>query len=795
MKEKFLFFILLFSFVCINANAINCTDSLAKLNSLDQRNIILIKSLKSLNPDEVVSNDIMNRVLSLLEYNLYFKRKTQEEISSLVSHYLNKKLDKEKKLEIKKLIKNKENILNLTLDYSQTKSVLEKLSFEKQLTKSKIDSIINLDDLKSIFEETGALLTQGSNLRHIEDFKQSIIKIKSQSESLSNSEIDKLLELIGEGDSVNILDDIIDAYTQNGNINDSINTMSAALNINPKYLYSKLRYKIDMIVSKPYRYSINFVRSLLEESGSFWRNYISGQEVGWEKFRWQYISGLFQYGEIKGSFGHPKFPKWIEVMKGDPSLKVKRLKSIRESKISIGHDLVLPSKKKIKINKFFISPMINISGMSFPQLSAESHITLLATQINLAKKKGIDIFVNSGEGGPNFHLALLNGDKELLTREVISWGLESGDLKPDSLKLEEVRVRIEEIMNLRNTVISDEDLKYSKIVGQFGTALNGIRSADGQRVDFDKLKKIASHPNYVMTQFKLAQAAKEGSKVDSSKLDPIVAKMRGINLSKKISSPVVLEDFTNKELNNLVIATKMTTHKPVSLKLTLGNLKFDYERLKYLRDHGGLPDHIQIDGATSTFSGGSGNAPVGASGSLQIDHAVIALDTMLKKLGVRQKVYIEASGGVTFGADSVANMKYGANGVSGARFWMGAALGCARVRKCANGMCPYGIAAKNSIYAKGLAPINFVDKATEAGRAWYDQATDKMADLGVSHPSEIVSKHGLNVQDPSVQQLVKINNVEGNQVFLINYQRPYIYEFLSPIMSEEEINYYVFGKE
>lgn len=746
-------------------------------------------------PDEFVVPDSMREQLNaLLIENIYHKNLLNHRYADLLSQLIG--ASGTKKIELENQLRSLEASLENFSSSKQVKDIYDALASKQVLKKSDLKDELSSDLINALNEEN-RYLKQGLGLPENvkDDLSEALIKIKEQSTIFSHSMIEEIeSSILGDELGEQTINQAAEIFARTGNEQEAANYVASAFNLNPKYLYVKAKYNVSKtFAQKVYRPTLDFFRHMLEHGGEMWRKYISKQEISKELQRWKFVEDLHEKGKIGGSFGHVIHPGFVDVL-GAEAPSAAKIQNIQRTRNKIGRDYIASNGKRVEIQSLEVSPMMNVSGMSFPQLSAESHITLLATQAKLAKQKGIDITVNTGEGGPMFHLALLDGDVEKLKREVIYWGLQTGDLKPGSIDYQKVVVRIEEIMNLRNQVLDKDTVKNSKIVAQFGTALNGIRSEDGFVVDFDKLKAIGEHPNVGMIQFKLDQAAKRGSKVDMNKVDAITAAMRRIDRTKGVQSPKTIEEFSNEELAKLITSTRLITKKPVSIKIAPGDLNFALERMKYLRDHNALPDHIQVDGSTTTFSPGSGNAPFGASVSMTTQNSVIAMDAIMKKLGVRNQVHIEASGGVIYPQDAVEMMVLGADNISSSRFYMGASLGCGRVRACANGSCPYGIAASNSIFAKGLDPAMRSDKGLAAAAEWHNYYVDKIAEMGVDDWTKIRQTHGLHVTDPTVLQRIKKRDNNGEQVFIKTYYRNYIYELLSPIMTKAEIDSLVLGE-
>jgi len=533
-------------------------------------------------------------------------------------------------------------------------------------------------------------------------------------------------------------------------------------------------------------------REAMNEAGAIWRKYISGREVDKHNFRWGVIEKLHHDGDFRGSLGHPLYDGMPEIM--SPLIyRAGAAARIREQTATIGRDAWIAGQK-VEVAKVHLSPMMGVSGMSFPQLSAQSHLSLIYIHLKLAKELGVRTLDNTGEGGPGLHLALLEGDRDRALKYLVDWNRANGQFKEGSLAEAKLVHFIDQLMAKRDQLFkefSPEDLKKAQIVAQFGSALNGIRGEDS-RVDFDKLRAIGDSPYVAMIQYKLKQAAKRGARVDSRKIDDMVAALREIRRGQPAKSPEINPDFSSYEdIAALLLATKAVTRKPTSLKFGVGDVADLLDFLTYLRDQGALPDHIQIDGRGDDFSPGSGNAPPGANTSLPSNEAVIAVDAILKKLGARDQVFVEATGDVFLPADGVEKLALGADGLSGARVWMNMGLGCAKVKACANGNCPYGIASRSdSLVGLSLDPAKIAPKGFTAGSNWFKTYTQTLAEAGLSDWRQARRELGL----ASGSRAIRVK--DGPRMWTLDhvYSPEYVENVLRGALTPEEVRRYVFGR-
>jgi len=540
----------------------------------------------------------------------------------------------------------------------------------------------------------------------------------------------------------------------------------------------KVGYEVRRLAAKPYRGGLAAFQWAAEHGGKIWRKYVSGQEMDAHTFRWHVIEKLHKEGDFRGSFGHPVHEGAVEVM-SPVIFPAQAAADIKGQNIALG-DAEL-------------GPMISISGMSFPQLSAQSHLSLLYAHLKLAKD-GVRQLYNTGEGGPRLHLGLLEGDASKIVDEIVEWNVSNGQFKLGSWKEAKAVLFVRELMKARDKVFagfSAADLAKAQIVAQFGSALNGIR-APGNTVDWAKLEAVAKSPFVAMVQFKLKQAAKRGAKVDPRKVDDIVAAFRDTPRDKPFKSPELNPQMDSYEhVAALVRRTRELSGKPVSLKFGVGDPQDLYAFLAFLRDADALPEHLQIDGRGEGFSPGSGNAPSGANTSLPLNEAVLVTDAILKKLGVRDRVLLDATGDILWPVDAVEKLALGADCVSSGRGWMGMGLGCAMVTECAKGKCPYGIAAKSdSFVGLALDPSKVGPMGAAAAANWHKTFAQTLAEAGVKDWREFRKVRGLASGSGIVRKKQGLLMKALDRIYTPDYAA----DLLRGVLTREEVDRLVFGR-
>jgi glutamate synthase domain-containing protein 2 len=549
-----------------------------------------------------------------------------------------------------------------------------------------------------------------------------------------------------------------------------------------------------MFARRAYRPGLDAGRDLMEHVGSIARKYVLARDPDSFNQRWMALEHLHKGGHFTGAFGHAVHAGTPEVMSKLIAGRVE-VQALESQVKRIGRDLTMPDGSVLAVKPAEISLAIGVSGMSFPQLSAPSVLALLYAHVRMAKE-GVRFLLNTGEGGPNFHLALLRGDEEALRNEVIAWGMKTGEIEAGSNTHARVEEFIRRLMRERDKLFGDlspEDVEKAQLVAQFGTALNGIRGADG-RIDFRKLSDLGESPHVAMVEYKLKQAAKRGSRVDVTKMEHITAAMREVGSKERVKSPTISPEMESYEdIATLVIATKVATKKPVSLKFAVGDVENIYEFLEYLARMDALPDHMQIDGSGGSISPGTGNAPpTGAAGnsSLAAREAMIAVDSILKHLGVRDEVHISVAGEMMMPTDAVEAMALGADGVMGARTWMAMGLGCAKVGACNTGACPYGIASKSgSVFADSLDPSVIGPKAFDAGMEWRNHLLVSMNETGAMDWRSFRKTHGLHARHTTL----RIRDGETQVNLRDYYGEEKTRSILGDIMTPQEIDRVVYS--
>lgn len=310
------------------------------------------------------------------------------------------------------------------------------------------------------------------------------------------------------------------------------------------------------------------------------------------------------------------------------------------------------------------------------------------------------------------------------------------------------------------------------LVFQIGTAKYGVRSADG-RLDDDKLRAVADHPQVKMFEIKLSQGAKpgKGGILPGIKVTPEIARIRGIPVGQDSLSPNRHPEIDNNhELLDFIHHVRQVSGKPTGIKLVVGAYGWLERLCEEIHQRGvaSAPDFITIDSA----DGGSGAAPMPLMDDvgLPVRESLPMVVDILTRYGLREHIRVIASGKLITPTGVAWALCAGADFVASARGFM-FALGCIQALKCNRNTCPTGITTHNPRLQRGLDPDekalhikHFVDKV-HYGVGLIAHA------CGVTHPRALQRMHCRIVQaDGSSRPLDELYPLPA---VLPDYQSPH----------------------
>ncbi|MFN2310042.1 MAG: FMN-binding glutamate synthase family protein [Gammaproteobacteria bacterium] len=285
------------------------------------------------------------------------------------------------------------------------------------------------------------------------------------------------------------------------------------------------------------------------------------------------------------------------------------------------------------------------------------------------------------------------------------------------------------------------------LVFQIGTAKYGVRDAQG-RLDDEKLRAVAAHPQVRMFELKLSQGAKpgKGGILPGAKVTAEIARIRGIPVHVDSISPNRhAEIATVGELLDMIGHIRALTGKPTGFKLVVGDGRFFDELCAEILRRGAAaaPDFITVDGA----EGGTGAAPMSLLDNMgmPLREALPLLADKLIEYGLRERVKVVASGKLVNPAEVAWALCMGADAVVSARAFM-FALGCIQALQCNKDTCPTGIATHNPHLQKGLDPRNKALRVMNLVQNLHREVGMIAHACGVAAPRQLSRAHARMVQ-------------------------------------------------
>ncbi|MCP3987330.1 MAG: FMN-binding glutamate synthase family protein [bacterium] len=298
-------------------------------------------------------------------------------------------------------------------------------------------------------------------------------------------------------------------------------------------------------------------------------------------------------------------------------------------------------------------------------------------------------------------------------------------------------------MNTGEGGLSSHHLKGGgPIVFQIGPGLFGVRNELGE-FDWDRFRKQAAIPEVVGFELKLHQGAKiRGGHVEGTKVSSEIAEIRSVPAGQTIDSPARFPMISDlDDLFEWMARMRQESGKPIGVKVVVGGPGSLDEFALAIAQRGDGPDWITVDGG----EGGSGATyrEMADSMGLPVGSGLILADDALRRVGVRDRVKIIASGKL-FSADRIAlALCFGADAVQIARGMM-ISVGCIQAQRCHNNTCPVGVATTDERLMKALVVdekqyrvLNYIT-TLRAGLASLTAAA------GLHSPTEFTRHHAIH---------------------------------------------------
>ena len=231
-------------------------------------------------------------------------------------------------------------------------------------------------------------------------------------------------------------------------------------------------------------------------------------------------------------------------------------------------------------------------------------------------------------------------------------------------------------------------------------------------------------------EIKMGQGAKPGigGHLPGAKIVGDVSRTRMIPEGSDAISPAPHHDiYSIEDLRQLVFSLKEATEykKPVIVKVAaVHNIAAIASGIA----RSGA-DIIAIDG----FRGGTGAAPtrIRDNVGIPIELALAAVDSRLRKEGIRNRVSLVVGGSIRSAADVVKAVALGADACYVATAAL-LALGCHLCRTCQTGKCNWGIATQRPELVKRLNPDIGSQQLVNLMTAWKHEIMEIMGGMGIN---------------------------------------------------------------
>ncbi len=234
----------------------------------------------------------------------------------------------------------------------------------------------------------------------------------------------------------------------------------------------------------------------------------------------------------------------------------------------------------------------------------------------------------------------------------------------------------------------------------------------------------------VAVEIKMGQGAKPGigGHLPGSKMAGDIAKTRMVPEGSSAISPAPHHDiYSIEDLRQLVTSLKEATEYKKPLIVKVGAVHNIAAIASGIARTGA--DIIAIDG----FRAGTGAAPtrIRDNVGIPIELALAAVDSQLRREGIRGRVSIIASGSIRSSADVVKAIALGADAVYVGTAAM-VALGCHLCRSCQLGTCNWGIATQRPDLVKRLSPEEGSQRLVNLFTAWNREIKEMMGAMGIN---------------------------------------------------------------
>ncbi|KUO07420.1 FMN-binding glutamate synthase family protein [Streptomyces sp. DSM 15324] len=296
--------------------------------------------------------------------------------------------------------------------------------------------------------------------------------------------------------------------------------------------------------------------------------------------------------------------------------------------------------------------------------------------------------------------------------------------------------------------LSDHHLRGGgDLVWEIGSGYFGCRTPDGGFEEREFADRAAL-PEVKCVSLKLSQGAAPGGGgvLPAAKVSAEIARERRVVQGVTVVSPPGHRVFSTPRELVLFVARmrELAGGKPTGFKLCVRSRRQFLAVCKAMLAEGVTPDFVVVDGA----EGGTGAGPPDPAErpGMPLTEGLMTVHNALVGTGLRDRIRIGASGGITTGADIVRRLAQGADYTNAARAMM-TAVGCVGAGRCPTGACPVGVATQDPWRVWALHVGDKARRVRHYQRATVRGAVRIMAALGVRDPGGLTPAHLLRRTD------------------------------------------------
>jgi glutamate synthase domain-containing protein 2 len=271
---------------------------------------------------------------------------------------------------------------------------------------------------------------------------------------------------------------------------------------------------------------------------------------------------------------------------------------------------------------------------------------------------------------------------------------------------------------------------------QIGTGYFGCRDRDGNFSMSRLLERLDDAPVRAI-EIKLSQGAKPGlgGMLPAAKVTKHIAAIRDVPEGEDCVSPARHTAFHDVDsLIEFVEDVAAETGLPVGIKSAVGRQGFWDDLAVRMRDSGGGPDFITIDGA----EGGTGAAPLAFADNVSLPWKLgfSRVFSAFAEAGITDDVVFIGSGRLGLPDTAVFAFALGCDMISVGREAM-LSIGCIQAMRCHTGRCPTGVATQSPWLMRGLDPDLKHVRAANYIRALRGELLALSRSMGIVHPAQL----------------------------------------------------------